>query len=187
MVPSGAAGAGWSKPEEPQPQPQPQPEVRQSALTAGSNWASQNRSDSAGWLPPTREGPYAAGSAAAKGSFPVERHLNPEEYPSLAAVSREKPPTKKQQYEQQALQHQQVSLVHASCTSALTCHRSGSNAWQSSNDLLKGQAFVQSQKYHRLPIIWARSCCATIRSTCVREKGLLNACCSCTFASRMVS
>lgn len=106
LVPSNAAGSGWSKPEEPQPQPQPQPEIRQSALTAGSTWASQNRSDTTGWVPPTREGPYAAaGKGSGKGSFPVDRHLNPEEYPSLAAVSREKPQVRR--HEQHAA-HQQV-------------------------------------------------------------------------------
>lgn len=115
LVPSGAAGSGWSKPEEPQqaPQPQPQPEVRQSALTAGSNWASVQRSGSSGWVPPAREGPFAAGSAAAvpRGSFPVERHLNPEEYPSLAATSKDKPASKRQQYEQHPHHRSQVGMV----------------------------------------------------------------------------
>jgi hypothetical protein len=105
LVPSGTAGAGWSKPEEPQPAPQPQPEVRQSALTAGSNWASQGRQEgSSSYVPPVREGPYASGS---RGSFPVERHLNPEEYPSLAAGAKEKPPSKRH-YEHASVQHQQV-------------------------------------------------------------------------------
>jgi hypothetical protein len=105
LVPSGTAGAGWSKPEEPQPAPQPQPEVRQSALTAGSNWASQGRQEgSSSYVPPVREGPYAPGS---RGSFPVERHLNPEEYPSLAAGAKEKPPSKRH-YEAASAQHQQV-------------------------------------------------------------------------------
>lgn len=109
LVPSGTAGAGWSKPEEPQPAAQPQPEVRQSALTAGSNWASQSRPDgSSSYVPPVREGPYAPGS---RGSFPVERHLNPEEYPSLAAGAKEKPPSKRQQYEHTSAHHQQVRHV----------------------------------------------------------------------------
>eukprot|EP00882_Tetradesmus_deserticola_P006733 GHRQ01007086.1.p1 GENE.GHRQ01007086.1~~GHRQ01007086.1.p1 ORF type:complete len:427 (+),score=116.81 GHRQ01007086.1:83-1363(+) len=104
LVPSGTAGTGWSKPEEPQPAPQPQPEVRQSALTAGSNWASQDRQDgSSSYVPPVREGPYAPGS---RGSFPVERHLNPEEYPSLAAGAKEKPPVRRQ-YEYTSAHHQQ--------------------------------------------------------------------------------
>jgi hypothetical protein len=51
-----------------------------------------------------REGPYAPGS---RGSFPVERHLNPEEYPSLAAGAKEKPPSKRH-YEPASAQHQQV-------------------------------------------------------------------------------
>jgi len=112
LVPSGAAGSGWTKPEEPQPQQQQQPEVRQSALTTGSNWASQPRPGSSGWVPPAREGPYA-GSAAARGtgSFPVERHLNPEEYPSLAAIAREKPPSRRQQFEQQSSAHQHHQQV----------------------------------------------------------------------------
>lgn len=103
LVPSGTAGAGWSKPEEPQPQQQSQaqPEVRQSALTAGSNWASSEpRSGSTGWVPPAREGPFAAGSSYRGGSsFPVERHLNPEEYPSLAATASEKLPSKRHAHE----------------------------------------------------------------------------------------
>lgn len=117
LVPSGAAGTGWSKPEEPQqqPQPQPQPEVRQSALTAGSNWASSQRSASSGWVPPAREGPFAAGSAAPRGSFPVDRHLNPEEYPSLAATGKEKPEKKKKQYEQQARDRHQVGVAANEC------------------------------------------------------------------------
>lgn len=111
LVPSGAAGAGWNKPEEPQPpQPQPQPEVRQSALTAGSNWASSQRTSSSGWVPPVREGPFA-GTAAPRGSFPVERHLNPEEYPSLEATSKEKPASKRQQFEQHGRGGQQVGVV----------------------------------------------------------------------------
>lgn len=116
-MPSGAAGSGWSKPEEPKPAEQPQPEVRQSALTAGSNWASQNRQDgSGGWVPPARDGPFSA--PAVRGSFPVERHLNPEEYPSLAAVAKEKPPSKRQHFEHQAAaqqhQHHQVCAAVAS-------------------------------------------------------------------------
>jgi hypothetical protein len=120
LVPSSAAGTGWSKPEEPQQQPQlqPQPEVRQSALTAGSNWASSQRSASSGWVPPAREGPFAAGSAAPRGSFPVDRHLNPEEYPSLAATGKEKPEKKKQQYEQQARDHHQVCAAVKHCAAA---------------------------------------------------------------------
>lgn len=108
-------GAGWRKPEEPQPQQpqaQSQPEVHKSALTAGSNWASSGgtRSSSSGWVPPAREGPFA-GTSAPRGSFPVERHLNPEEYPSLAATSQDKPASKRQQFEQQARGPSQVCVV----------------------------------------------------------------------------
>lgn len=115
LVPSGAAGTGWSKPEEPPPQQQPaQPEVRQSALTAGSNWASTQRSGSTGWVPPVREGPFAAGSSTYRsGSFPLERQLNPEEYPTLGTTASEKPPSKRQQ-ELQAARHQVRALEH--CT-----------------------------------------------------------------------
>jgi hypothetical protein len=105
-VPS-SAGTGWSKPEDSLPPQQPaQPEVRQSALTATSNWASSERSSGGGgggstnWVPPVRDGPFSAGSASYRGpSFPVERHLNPEEYPSLAVTAKEKSASKRQQYE----------------------------------------------------------------------------------------
>ncbi len=91
LVPSGG-GSGWTKPEEqPPPQQQPtQPEVRQSALTAGSNWASSAAQPRPGvpqpqWTPPVRDVPHIG---PPRGSYPVDRHLNPEEYPSLAATAK---------------------------------------------------------------------------------------------------
>lgn len=89
LVPSGSAGPGWSKPEEVVPPP-PQPEYKQSALTSGSTWASQPRSSSApvNWHPPQKEAVNIPQPQGARGSYPVDRHLNPEEYPSLAATVR---------------------------------------------------------------------------------------------------
>ncbi|GIL74137.1 hypothetical protein Vretimale_4920 [Volvox reticuliferus] len=96
LVPAGAS-AGWAKPEEQAPPTQPQ-EVR-SALTAGSNWASQPRIGSGAWASTGTSSP-----AHGRGpSFPVDRHLNPDEYPSLAATARSNSQPQKQRpvpYEQ---------------------------------------------------------------------------------------
>jgi hypothetical protein len=127
LVPSNAAGGGWTKPEEPPPQQPQQPEAPRSALTAGSNWASQNRSSASGWVPPVREGPYAPGSTSGpKGSFPVDRHLNPEEYPSLAATAHEKQSRLKAAAESQGAQvggHPAIRLCvsHAVMRLAYAC------------------------------------------------------------------
>jgi hypothetical protein len=123
LVPSNAAGGGWSKPEEPQPAPQ-QPAAQEpprSALTAGSNWASQNRSGSSGWVPPVREGPYAPGSTYPKSSFPVDRHLNPEEYPSLAATAQQPKPAKHKAAHEQAPAQVWIVLISSAA---------GNKAWQ---------------------------------------------------------
>ncbi len=95
LVPTGAS-AGWAKPEEPSAPAQPQ-EVR-SALTAGSNWASQPRLGSGAWTSGGTDSP-----APARPSFPLDRHLNPDEYPSLAATARSSSQPSKQRpvpYEQ---------------------------------------------------------------------------------------
>ncbi len=80
LVSSGGAG-GWSKPEE--PAPEPSEAARASALSAGSNWASQQGRGLAPW----GSGPPPSAPVPTRTSFPVDRHLNPEEFPSLAATA----------------------------------------------------------------------------------------------------
>eukprot|EP00195_Chlamydomonas_chlamydogama_P016482 CAMPEP_0202907676 /NCGR_PEP_ID=MMETSP1392-20130828/43468_1 /ASSEMBLY_ACC=CAM_ASM_000868 /TAXON_ID=225041 /ORGANISM="Chlamydomonas chlamydogama, Strain SAG 11-48b" /LENGTH=1511 /DNA_ID=CAMNT_0049596685 /DNA_START=73 /DNA_END=4608 /DNA_ORIENTATION=- len=85
LVPSGSGSGTWSKPEEAPAPPEVGP--RQPSITAVSTWASQ---------PPVRPGPPSAASpwqppavqARGPSSFPLDRHLNPEEYPSLAASAK---------------------------------------------------------------------------------------------------
>lgn len=91
-MPSTGPGGGWSKPEEPAPAP-PQPEQHKSALTAGSTWGSAGGAGGeGGYVPPLRAGPFSRPTS----SFPVERRLNPDEYPSLAATAKGQgpPPTR---------------------------------------------------------------------------------------------
>ena len=98
IVPSGTGSGGWSKPEEPAPPPQPEAPPRPSAITtSGSSWANAaqtsqqqrpapptafQQQQGAAWVAAT------AGPLGLKPSYPVDRHLNPEEYPSLAATAR---------------------------------------------------------------------------------------------------
>lgn len=79
LVPSASAGArgSWKQPEE---QQQPPPESRASALTAGSNWAAPGKAPGLQFPPP--EGPYPTAPALQA----RDRHLNPHDYPTLAAT-----------------------------------------------------------------------------------------------------
>jgi hypothetical protein len=59
-------------------------------------------------VPPVRAGPFARGS-----SFPVERRLNMEEYPSLAATSKGQGPPPNRSQRSSYDQHQHVSWAIA--------------------------------------------------------------------------
>ncbi|KAK9916331.1 hypothetical protein WJX75_001307 [Coccomyxa subellipsoidea] len=76
IVPSGS-GASWQKVEEPAPTPA---DLRQTALSAGSTWASTQSRDS-GWQPPAPQ------LQALPPPRPGSRRLNPHEYPSLSAAA----------------------------------------------------------------------------------------------------
>lgn len=81
LVPAGSGTGGWNKPEEAPAVSQPEIS-RPAALTAGSTWASQPRAGGAAWQP------SVAAPAPKPTTFPGDRGLNPEEYPSLAATAK---------------------------------------------------------------------------------------------------
>lgn len=130
LVPSGAPGAGWvQKAEEPTSAAAAaaaaQESLRVSSLAATSaSWAAQPKQSSGAWLPPGAAA--AAPQAPGRGpSFPADRHLNPEEYPSLAATAR----SNSQPQKRPAFEHPVRSYCMRSCrVLAVRCKKR--HAWR---------------------------------------------------------
>lgn len=85
LVPSGTGSSSWTaKPEE------TNVNDGQPSITANATWASQPRpaapaAPAGAWQPPTAP---TAPTSHRGSSYPVDRHLNPEEFPSLAATAK---------------------------------------------------------------------------------------------------